>query len=119
MGQMMTLVGYKVKTGKHGSPARHGKSAKVSRLCKFKLMGYSVWAMQPNQPKTLRDLYPNLTDQQLEEAEANLERYLAVMMRIAARLQAEGYCLTDPDLTVPGPLPTIHDERSNLPEKNH
>ena len=116
---MVALVGYKVKTGKPGSPARHGKSAKFSRLCKFVLMGYGVWTMQPNQPKTLRDLYPNLTDQQLEDAEANLERYLAVMMRIAARLQAEGCCLTDPDLTVPGPMPTIHDERSNLPEKNH
>jgi hypothetical protein len=35
MGQMMALVGYKVKTGKPVFPASHGKSAKFSRLCKL------------------------------------------------------------------------------------
>ena len=57
--------------------------------------------MEQHQPTTLRDLYPHFTDEQLEEAEANLERYLAVMMRIAERLRSEGYDLTAPDLTVP------------------
>ena len=46
--------------------------------------------MEPDQPSTLRDLYPHFTDEQLEEAEANLERYLAVMMRIAERLRSRG-----------------------------
>jgi aryl carrier-like protein len=69
--------------------------------------------MDPDQPITLHDLYPHFTDEQLEEAEANLERYLAVMMRIAERLRAEGYDLTSPDLTVPPSSPTIHRERSN------
>ena len=45
--------------------------------------------MEPNAP-TLRDLYPDFTGEQLKEAEANLERYLAVMIRIAERLRREG-----------------------------
>ena len=55
--------------------------------------------MKQHQPITLRDLYPDYSDEQLEEAEANLERYLAVMMRIAERLRSEGYDLAAPDLT--------------------
>jgi len=55
--------------------------------------------MQPQQPITLRDLYPHFTEDQLADAEANLERYLAVMMRIAERLRSEGYDLVSPDLT--------------------
>ena len=57
--------------------------------------------MEPTKPITIRDIYPHFTEDQLEEAEANLERYLAVMMRIAERLRSEGYDLTAPNLTVP------------------
>jgi hypothetical protein len=39
---------------------------------------------------SLKDLYPHFTPEELETAEQNLNRYLAVMMRIAERLQAEG-----------------------------
>src|ERR1039457_6505793 len=39
MGQMVALVGDKVKAGKSGSVARDGKSAKFSRLCKSRLVG--------------------------------------------------------------------------------
>ena len=71
-----------------------------------------------DQPITLRDLYPHFTNEQLEEAEANLERYLAVMMRIAERLQAEGYDLTAPDLTVSGhSIATIHRRKVEFPFK--
>jgi hypothetical protein len=69
--------------------------------------------MHDDKPVTIRDFYPHFTDRQLEEAEADLEQFLAVMIRIAERLQAEGYDLTAPDLTVLPPSPTIHDERSN------
>jgi hypothetical protein len=55
--------------------------------------------MESQEPITICDLYPHFTDDQLEEAEANLKRYLAVMMRIAERLSSEGYDLTDPNLT--------------------
>jgi len=39
MRQMMALSGQKVKTGKLVPLPCHGKSAKFSRLCKFKLTG--------------------------------------------------------------------------------
>jgi len=68
--------------------------------------------MPDDKPVTIRDLYPHFNDQQLEEAEADLEQFLAVMIRIAERLQAEGYDLTAPDLTVYQPSSTIHDEGS-------
>ncbi len=65
--------------------------------------------MQPVQRPTLGDLYSHFSEQQLQEAEANLERYLSVMLRIAERLRSEGYDLTSPDLTR---LPT----RANVPD---
>ena len=52
-----------------------------------------------HQPITLRDLNPDFTPDQLEEAEANLERFLAVMARIVERLRTEGFDLSAPDLT--------------------
>lgn len=68
---------------------------------------------------TLRDLYPHLTNEQLEEAEGNLERYLGVMMRIAERLRSEGYDLTAPDLTVSGTRASIPDTKVESPTKDH
>lgn len=50
---------------------------------------------QPKQPPSLKDLYPHLTQEELEIAEENLERYLAVIVRIAERLKAEGKNLRD------------------------
>ena len=38
---------------------------------------------------TIRDLYPNLTEKELAEAEDNLERYLALVLRIYERIQAD------------------------------
>ena len=38
---------------------------------------------------TIRDLYPNFTEQELAEAEDNLERYLALVLRIYERIQAD------------------------------
>ena len=57
--------------------------------------------MDTQQASSLRDLYPHLTAAQLEEAEANLERFLGVMMRIAERLRNDGFDLSAPDLTAP------------------
>ena len=67
--------------------------------------------MEQHQPITLRILYPHFTDEQLEEAEANLERYLAVMIRIAERLRSEGYDLAAPDLTAPQMNASIPDAK--------
>ena len=50
---------------------------------------------EPQQAPSLKDLYPHLTPEELEIAEENLERYLAVMVRIAERLRAEGKSLND------------------------
>lgn len=40
-------------------------------------------------PPSLRRLYPNLTDDELLEAEENLEQYLEVVFRIYLRLLLE------------------------------
>lgn len=52
-------------------------------------------ASEPQQAPSLKSLYPHLTEQELKIAEENLERYLAVMIRIAERLRAEGKDLSD------------------------
>ena len=39
--------------------------------------------------KTIRDLYPNLTDEQLAEVEDTWERYLALVLRIFERLESQ------------------------------
>lgn len=39
------------------------------------------------QPPTIRDLYPTLTDEQLLEAEKNLDQYLILMLRIYERIR--------------------------------
>ena len=37
----------------------------------------------------IRKLYPNLTDEQLSEAQENLDRYIEVALRICERLSEE------------------------------
>ena len=56
--------------------------------------------MEPEMTSTLRDLYPDITDEELEEAEENLQGYLDVVLRIYERLQAEQPPLTDSDGTL-------------------
>ena len=56
--------------------------------------------MEAENTPTLRDLYPDLTDEELEEAEENLQGYLNVVLRIYERLQAEHTPLTDSDGTL-------------------
>ena len=51
---------------------------------------------------TLREIYPEFSDAEIAEAESNIRRYLAVLIRIAERLQAEGYTPDDLDLTLSG-----------------
>jgi hypothetical protein len=69
--------------------------------------------MPDDLPVTIRDLYPDFTDQELEQAEANLRRYLAVLVRMAERLAAEGRSINDlGDLTDSPTRSTISNERS-------
>jgi hypothetical protein len=46
-------------------------------------------APNPKPEITIRELYPHLSDTQLTEAEENLERYIALAVRIYERLQAD------------------------------
>ena len=46
--------------------------------------------MTEDQPITIHDLYPHMSEEELAVAEANLRRYVAVIVRIYDRLQAEG-----------------------------
>lgn len=61
----------------------------------------------------LRGLYPNLSVRELEDATTNLRRYLAVLLRIAERLHAEGRTIHNAGLTDPENSYTIPRERSN------
>ena len=75
--------------------------------------------MTEDQPITIRDLYPRMTEEELAVAEANLKRYVAVLVRIYDRLQAEGKPWPKPvnrvDLTLSGDESNIRHERSNSP----
>ena len=39
---------------------------------------------------TIRDLYPHLSEEELEIAEENFDRYLSLVTQIFKRLEAEG-----------------------------
>ena len=41
----------------------------------------------PHQRKTLRQLYPHLSDSQLEEADENLRQYVELALRVFERLE--------------------------------
>jgi|GEM_PF-1736683 len=45
--------------------------------------------MEKNPAPTIRDLYPHFTEEQLAEAEDAHDRYLAIVLRIFERLEAE------------------------------
>ena len=51
--------------------------------------------MQAEKPITIADVYPEFTKEELDEAEANLRRYLAVLLRMSDRLASEGRSIND------------------------
>ena len=70
--------------------------------------------MDTQSPVNLRDLYPAFSDQELEEAEANLRRYLAVLIRMAERFASEGRSINDlANLTNSQETYRMLDERSS------
>lgn len=70
--------------------------------------------MKTHLPITVRDLYPEMSDSELSEAEANLKRFVAVLVRIYDRLRSEGkHWRESPDLTLSVDDFTIPHERSN------
>ena len=52
-------------------------------------------AMQDQTPIAISDLYPEFSKQELDEAETNLRRYLAVLLRMSDRLASEGRSIDD------------------------
>jgi hypothetical protein len=80
--------------------------------------------MKDQHPITIRELYPEMNEAQLAEAERNLRRYVQIIWRIYERLKAEGKqwpgleandadCADCADLTSGPTSFTIPDERSN------
>jgi hypothetical protein len=51
--------------------------------------------MQDEKQIGIADLYPDFTKAELEEAEANLRRYMAVLVRMSQRLSSEGRSIND------------------------
>lgn len=74
--------------------------------------------MEHEREITIRDLYPHMSDEQLAVVEANLRRYVAVLLRIHDRLKREGKTWPPPlkpgDLTTSRKHPIIPTERSNV-----
>lgn len=52
---------------------------------------------------TIQDLYPDLTEKELAQAEDNLERYLALVLRIFERAELESAPQAGP--LAPGTVP--------------
>ena len=68
---------------------------------------------------TVRDLYPDFSEDQLAEAEKNLRRFAAILLRVYERTKAEGLPWAAPEsekldavLTEPADGSTIPNERS-------
>ena len=74
-----------------------------------------LWNTPP--ARQIRDLYRDMNEEQLAEAEANLKAYVAALLRIYDRLKAEGKpwprSHSRPDLTVGADDPMIPLKRSN------
>lgn len=73
--------------------------------------------MQTEPTLSLKDLYPRLTEAELTKAEANLRRFLAVVIRISERLAGEDFTGADLDLTDSETEARIPPERS-IPKAN-
>lgn len=58
---------------------------------------------------TIRDLYPELSPEEIEEAETNLKRYVAALLRMAERLRGEGRSISE--LAVDSPFDQTGDHR--------
>jgi hypothetical protein len=67
--------------------------------------------------KTLAELYPNLTPEELKEAEDNLDRYIDLSLRIFAHVKAnpEEYGRFKA-LTAKKPYPTMNNDDPILPD---
>jgi hypothetical protein len=69
--------------------SKYAASGKLWRLWREGAWRYGGPHMDKNSTPTIRDLYPHFTEQELAEAEDNLERYLALVLRIFERMESE------------------------------
>jgi len=51
--------------------------------------GYAHECMVKKPTPTISELFPRLTEEELKEAEENLERYLVLVLRIFERIESE------------------------------
>ena len=118
---MMSLPASNVKTGKRGYPACQGEVAAFSRLFNSPALGYGDRTMPKNKPVTIRDLYPHMSEAELAVAQANLKRYVALLVRIHDRLKGDGKSWPDSpvNLTASEMHRTIPGERSNSPKERN
>jgi hypothetical protein len=117
---MMALTGDSVKKGKHGCGGAVPPIFPVFAELEFGRRLSSTMAQPTKQTESISigELYPHLAGEELEVAEANLRRYIAVMVRIYERVRAEqgpeaATRLAYGDLTTSESCSTIPDERSN------
>lgn len=67
----------------------------------------------PEQDVTLRELYPHLTDAELQDVECRLDEYLTLAFRIWTRIESDPQALAEFEaLTARKSHPTIEPERS-------
>ena len=52
--------------------------------------------MHEQKPIAIADIYPDFTNEEQAEAEANLRRYVAVLLRMADRLESVDRSINDP-----------------------
>jgi len=72
-----------------------------------------------NKPLTIRDLYPHLSNEQLQEAEENLTRYVQLALQIYERIREdpELYALFK-DLTASKSHPSMHGTKADPSNKS-
>ena len=71
-------------------------------------------ASDPQQEITLRQLYPDMSEERLKEVDRRLHDYLAVVLRIWTRIHADPEALANFEALTAGESdPTIKGERSN------
>jgi hypothetical protein len=85
----------KRKDGKMRLRCLAGKGAKFSHLFNQLIFGYGGLAMNEHRSLTVAELYPELSKEEMDTAAENIRRYLAVLLHMAERLEAEGKTIND------------------------
>ena len=69
-----------------------------------------------NKNPSIKDLYPELNDEELKEAEKNLKRYADLVLRMYRRISSDPVALQELEkLTESDPLGTLPDNPADKP----